>query len=95
MMSSCALEVVNGKPKRFPVLPTCMQAALVAMVDESERLKHEQEKIMVRVRPLVLVSSLKQTVNISVVISTPIILLHNLCRLEEHAGSGLEETLLS
>lgn len=71
-----------------------MQAALVAMVDESERLKHEQEKIMVRVRPLVLVSSLKQTVNISVVISTPIILLHNLCRLEEHAGRGLEETLL-
>jgi len=55
-----------------------MQAALVAMVDESERLKHEQEKIMVRVRPLVLVSSLKQTINISVVISTPIILLHNI-----------------
>lgn len=92
-MSSCALGVAYGKPLGLPVLPTCMQAALVAMVDESERLKHEQEKIMVRVRPLVLVSSLKQTFNISVVISTPIIL-HNLCRLEEHAGRGLEETLL-
>lgn len=76
MMSPCALGVVYGKPLCFPVLPTCMQAALVAMVDESERLKHEQEKIMVRARPLVLVSSLKQTINISVVISTPTIL-HN------------------
>jgi len=53
-MSSCALGVLYGKPLRFPVFPACMQAALVAMVDESERLKHEQEKIMVRVRPLVL-----------------------------------------